>query len=205
MFTCGDRELSTINSESKRRSKILVFTTLYHCHHFNLLKQSLFSSNFKTSVCVIFAVFWYPRDTPCWYGPQAWRAKTGSKWGKRNLVMGERQLKINVKGNNCNLNLPTTFPQNEFGHELLKNYGKFLCEHITELWKLSFNCQVMSKIYVSFQVKTICEGARGDLAKWTQSSDIGKCWKSKKVKLSGGTLPVTAKKFVLHHKCSENV
>lgn len=63
----------------------------------------------------------------------------------------------------------------------------------------------MSKIYVSFQVKTICEGARGNLAKWTQSSDIGKCWKSKKVKLSGGTLPVTAKKFVLHHKCSENV
>lgn len=63
----------------------------------------------------------------------------------------------------------------------------------------------MSKIYVSFQGKTICEGARGNLAKWTQSSDIGKCWKSKKVKLSGGTLPVTAKKFVLHHKCSENV
>ena len=63
----------------------------------------------------------------------------------------------------------------------------------------------MSKIYVSFQVKTICEGARGNLAKWTPSSDLSKRWKSKKVKLSGGTLPVTAKKFVLHHKCSENV
>ena len=113
-FACGNVHLWwswTLDDKFREQEEkqILVFTTLYHCHHFYLLKQSLFSSNFETSVCVIFAVFWYPRDTPCWYGPQAWRAKTGSKWGKRNLVMGERQLKINVKGNNCKLNLPTRF------------------------------------------------------------------------------------------------
>ena len=108
-FACGHVHLwwSSNLDDKFREVEEKQNTCIYHCHHFYLLKQSLFSSNFKTSVCVIFAGFWYPRDTPCWYGPQAWRAKTGSKWRKRNLVIGERQLEINVKGSNCKLNLPT--------------------------------------------------------------------------------------------------
>lgn len=35
-------------------------------------------------------------DMPSLPGPQALKAKTGSSWRKWNLVMGERQLWINI-------------------------------------------------------------------------------------------------------------